>query len=249
MDIIHSLAPYQWALGVACALMVGLSKTGIPGIGILFVPLFAMVLPARLSTGAMLPLLIVGDIFAVSWYRRSAVWRHLARLLPWAVAGIVVGFFAMRALSDSLLRPVIGVVVIVLLGVSFWRDTVRKGRDPVPTAWWFAAAMGLVAGATTMLANAGGPVMIVFLLAMRLPKDEFLGTSAWFFAIVNLIKIPFSAGLGLITPSSLLLDACLAGGVLVGSVVGVLTAQKLPERAFTLVVQFLALGSAILLFF
>jgi uncharacterized protein len=249
MDIIHSLASWQWIIGVACALMVGLSKTGLPGLGILFVPLFAMVLPARLSTGAMLPLLIVGDIFAVSWYRRHAVWRHLVKLLPWAFAGIVIGFFAMGALNDRLLRPLIGAIVIVLLGISFWRDTVKKGQSPVPTAWWFAALLGLIAGMTTMLANAGGPVMMVFLLAMRLPKDEFLGTSAWFFAIVNLIKVPFSAGLGLITPSTLLLDACLAAGVIAGSLIGVWTARKLPERAFSVVVQVMALGSAVLLFF
>ncbi len=249
MDIIQSLSPWQWALAVACTLMVGLSKTGLPGLGILFVPLFAMVLPARLSTGAMLPLLLVGDAFAVTWYRRNAVWRHLVRLLPWAVAGIVIGFFTLGVLDDRILRPLIGAIVILLLGVQFWRDHAKKGQATVPTAWWFAAVLGLIAGATTMLANAGGPVMMVFLLAMRLPKDDFIGTSAWFFAMVNVIKVPFSVGLGLITPSTLVFDAVIAAGVLVGCLLGVVAARKLPERAFSIVVQVLTLGSAILLFF
>lgn len=249
MGFIHSLTSWQWALGVASALMVGLSKTGLPGLGILFVPLFAMVLPARISTGALLPLLLVGDVFAVSWYHRHAVWHHLVRLLPWAVAGIVLGFFALGVLNDRVLRPLIGAIIIVLLAVTFWRDTVKKGQASVPAAWWFAAIMGLIAGATTMVANAGGPLMMVFLLAMRLPKDEFLGTSAWFFAIVNVIKVPFSVGLGLITPPTLLLDACLAAGVMAGSFLGIWAARKLPEKSFSWVVQVMALGSAVLLFF
>ena len=156
MGFIHSLTSWQWALGVASALMVGLSKTGLPGLGILFVPLFAMVLPARISTGALLPLLLVGDVFAVSWYHRHAVWHHLVRLLPWAVAGIVLGFFALGVLNDRVLRPLIGAIIIVLLAVTFWRDTVKKGQASVPAAWWFAAIMGLIAGATTMVADARG---------------------------------------------------------------------------------------------
>ena len=248
MSLIHSLAGWQWALAVVCTLLAGLSKTGIPGVSILFVPLFAMVLPARASTGAMLPLLLVGDLFAISWYRRHAVWAHLVKLLPWAVAGIVAGFFALGAVSDRVLRPLMGALIIVLLSVTFWRDTVKKGAAAIPTAWWFAALMGFLSGATTMLANAAGPVMIVFLLAMRLPKDEFLGTSAWFFGIVNLIKVPFSVGLGLITPSSLTLDAVLALGVVAGCLIGVLAARRIPEKAFAVVVQVFALGSAVLLF-
>ena len=248
MSILPHLAPWQWALGAACALMVGLSKTGLPGLGILFVPLFAHVLPARVSTGALLPLLLLGDVFAISWYRRHAVWPHLVRLLPWAVAGIVGGFFALGALSDGLLRPILGGLIIVLLCVTFWRETVRKGAAPVPTAWWFAASLGLLAGATTMMANAAGPVMMVFLLAMRLPKDEFLGTAAWFFGIVNAIKVPFSAGLGLITPSSLSVDLLLSLAVVVGAVIGILTAKRIPQKAFSVVVQAMALVSAVLLF-
>jgi uncharacterized protein len=246
---VYALTADKWTLAAVSSLIAGLSKTGIPGLSIIFVPLFAFVLPARISTGALLPLLILGDIVAVTWYRRHAVWRHLLRLFPWAFAGIVIGFFAMGRINDRQLRPVIGVIVIIMLGVGLWRDLASKGKADVPSAWWFAALAGLLAGATTMLANAAGPVMMVYLLATRLPKDEFLGTGAWFFAVLNWVKVPFSIGLGLITPASLVFDAVLSGAVLGGAALGILAARRLPQKAFTVAVQGLTFVSAVLLFF
>lgn len=228
--------------------MVGVSKAGIPGLGTLFVPLFALVLPARESTGALLPLLIVGDVFAVAFYRRHASWHHLVRLLPWAAGGIVLGFLALGRLNDRLLRPILGGIVIVMLALNVWRSLFRKDA-PVPAWPWLSAVTGLLAGATTMVANAAGPVMLIYLLAMRLPKNEFLGTSAWFFFLVNLTKIPFSAGLGLISPSSLVLDGILAPAVVAGAFLGVWAAKRIPARAFEISVQVLTLAAAVLLFF
>ena len=247
--MIPSLSTLQWVTAAACSLMVGLTKTGLPALATLIVPLFAMVLPARASTGALLPLLIFGDAIAVLSYRRTAVWRHLVRLLPWAVGGIVIGFFLMGRIDDRIMRPVLGGVVLVMLAASTWRDIATRGKAAVPTQWWFAAIMGLLAGTTTMVANAAGPVMMIYLLAMRLPKDEFIGTSAWFFFFVNWIKLPFSAGLGLITPQSLLLDAVLAGGVLVGAAAGILTARRIPEKAFGIAMLALTAVAAVRMFF
>ncbi len=249
MTGVYALTAGKWTLAAVSALIVGLSKTGVPGLAIIFVPLFAFVLPARLSTGALLPLLILGDVVAVTWYRRHAVWGHLLKLFPWAAAGIVLGFLAMGRIDDRQLRPVIGVIVIVMLGVGLWRDLASRGKADVPSRWWFAALAGILAGATTMLANAAGPVMMVYLLAMRLPKDEFLGTGAWFFAVVNWVKVPFSLALGLISPQSLVFDAVLSGAVLAGAVLGILAARRLPQRAFTVAMQALTFVSAVLLFF
>lgn len=249
MTGLYALSAGRWAVAACAAFIVGLSKTGIPGLGIIFVPLFALVLPARVSTGALLPLLIVGDFVAVFWYRRHAVWRHLVRLIPWAVAGVVAGFFALGRIDDSQLRPLIGVLVIVMLGIGIWRDLATRGKAAIPSSWWFAAIAGILAGATTMLANAAGPVMMVYLLAMRLPKEEFIGTGAWFFAIVNWIKVPFSMGLGLITPQSLGFDAVLSGAVLAGAALGIIAVRWIPERAFSISMQGLTFVSAVLLFF
>lgn len=224
-------------------------KTGLPGMSTLVVPLFAMVLPARQSTGALLPLLILGDAIAVVVYRRSADWRALLRLLPWAVAGIGGGWLLMGRIDDRLMRPVLGALVLVMLAVNLWRTVASRGAAPVPTRWWFAAVMGLLAGATTMVANAAGPVMMIYLLSMRLSKEKFIGTGAWFFFFINWIKVPFSAGLGLITTPSLLLDAVLAGGVLAGAAAGILVARRIPEKAFSVVMQALTAAAAVSLFF
>ena len=243
------LAAWQWALAAACGLRVGVGKTGVPGVGTLAIPLFALVLPARASTGALLPLLILGDFFAVAWYRRHAVWSHLLRLLPLAGAGVVLGFFAMSRIGDRELKYVLGALVLVLQASSLWRSARSRGEPTGAGAWWLAAALGVLAGVTTMMANAAGPIMLVYLLTMQLPKNEFLGTSAWFFLCINLFKVPFSAFLGLITPSSLLFDLALSPAVVAGAFVGVFLARRIPERVFGLIVQVLTAAAAAKLFF
>jgi uncharacterized membrane protein YfcA len=249
VTLIASLSAAKWVIAAVCSLMVGLTKNGLPALSTLIVPLFAEVLPARASTGALLPLFILGDAFAVLYYRRSAAWTHLVKLLPWAIAGIVIGYLLMGRVDDKLMRPILGAVVLLMLAGSLWWDLSTRGKAGVPTAMWFAAVMGLLAGATTMVANAAGPVMMIYLLSMRLPKKEFIGTSAWFFFIVNWIKVPFSVSLGLITAQSLLLDAVLAGGVITGAVAGIFIVRRIPEKAFALVMQGLTLAAAIRLFF
>jgi uncharacterized protein len=255
----NQLLVWQWLLGGATALLVGFSKAGVPALGTLLAPLFAHVLPARASTGALLPLLIAGDIFVVIAYHQHAVWRHLVRLLPWALAGIVLGYIAMGHINDRQMRPILGGLVIVMLAISLWRDLAReraravRGPDaaepPLPTQWWFAAIAGLIAGATTMVANAAGPIMMIYLLSMRLPKNEFLGTSAWYFFILNVVKVPFSLSLGLITVPSLTLDAILVPLVIGGAVAGLFVARRLPEKAFTYSVYGLSFIAGVLLFF
>jgi uncharacterized membrane protein YfcA len=243
------LEPLRWALGALSALLVGFSKLALPGIAVVYVPIFAEVLPARASTGALLPLLILGDVLAVAFWRRHAAWRHLARLLPWTLGGIVAGWLAMGVMDDRLVRRAIGVLLIVVLVISAWRDLRKAHAGAVPSAWWFAGLFGLAGGFTSMVSNAAGALLVIYLLAMRLPRDEFIGTSAWYFLIVNVVKVPFSVGLGLITGPSLLLDAALAGAVVVGAAAGMFAARRIPERAFTLSVQVLAFAAAVRMLF
>ena len=237
---------FGWVVVASCAVMVGISKTGLPGMGILFVPLMAMVIPARQSTGAVLGILILADVFAVSYYHKAAMWRHIIRLIPATLVGIIAGYFVMKVISDSQLKPIIGVIVVVMLAVNWWRN--RRGED-VPTEWWFAEVMGFFAGLTTMMANAAGPVMIVYLLAMRLPKVEFVGTSAWFFFIVNWLKVPFSVHLGLINVESIKLGFIMLPFIIIGAVLGIVALEKMPQKVFEITIQLLALVAAIKLLF
>ena len=228
-----------------CAFLAGVSKTGLPGLGILHVPLMAMVLPARQSTGVLLGMLILGDLFAATYYRRKAEWNHVIRLLPAAFAGIMAGWQAMRFVTNEQLGPIIGIIVLVMLALNYWRIRVDGDEAPIPAQWWFAAALGFIAGFTTMMANAAGPIMIIYLLAMRLPKLAFVGTSAWFFFIINWVKVPFSVGLGLITWPSIQLDLMMLPLIVAGSIAGILFLRRIPQKAFNSVIQILAAAAAI----
>lgn len=239
------LSSIGWLVVGLCAFLAGVSKTGLPGLGILHVPLMAMVLPARQSTGALLGMLILGDVLAATYYRRRAEWSHVVRLLPPAFAGIIAGWQAMRFVTNKQLGPIIGVIVLVMLALNYWRTRVGGDEAPIPTQWWFAAALGFIAGFTTMMANAAGPIMVIYLLAMRLPKLAFVGTSAWFFFIINWLKVPFSLRLGLITPQSIRLDLMMLPLIVAGAVAGILFLRRVPQRAFNDIVQILAAAAAI----
>ena len=239
------LNPPGWAVVALCALMVGITKTGIPGLGILVVPLMALVLPARQSTGILLGILILADLFAVTYHRRNARWAHVLRLLPAAFAGIVAGYFGLKVVSDRQLKPIIGAIVLVMLAINYWRTRTRGKDAPIPTQWWFALGLGFMAGVTTMMANAAGPIMIIYLLAMRLPKIEFVGTGAWFFFVINWLKVPFSANLELMTAESVKLDLMMLPFIAIGAVVGVFFLKRIPQKAFTAIVQLLAAAAAV----
>jgi len=243
------LSGFDYAVVALCAVMVGITKTGLPGLLILVVPLMASVLPARISVGVLLGILILADLFAASYYRHQALWRHVFRLLPLTLAGIIVGYFGLRAVNDEQLKPIIGIIVLVLLGLNYWRTAVGGEERPVPSQWWFAAGAGFMVGVMTMLANAAGPIIVIYLLSMRLPKLQFVGTTAWYFFIINWLKVPFSANLGLMTIESVKLDLMMLPLVVVGAIVGIFILKRIPLKIFNLVVQILAALAAIKLLF
>jgi uncharacterized membrane protein YfcA len=239
----------DWATVAVCATMIGISKTGIPGFGILVVPLMALVLPTKQSTGILLGILILADIFAIIYHRRNARWHHVLRLLPPAIAGIVVGYFGLKVVSDRQLKPIIGAIVLFMLALNYWWTTSKDKNVPFQSPWPLAVWFGFMAGITTMMANAAGPVMIIYLLAMRLPKTEFVGTAAWFFFVVNWLKVPFSANLDLMTIESVKLDLMTLPFIAAGAITGIFFLKRIPQKAFTVVVQILTIAAAVKLIF
>jgi uncharacterized protein len=232
---------WQWVLAFVGAFLVGVSKTGIAGIGMLFVVLFSMIIPAKQATGVVLPLLCFGDIVAVLAYRQHASWPHLWRLFPWAGAGVIVGFFAMSRITDTQAKFLIGIIVVSLVAMHLYRR-IRGGGQEAEHGAWFAPTIGVLAGFTTLVANAAGPLMAVYLLAMRLPKMEYVGTAAVFFLLLNLYKVPFMMGLGLITKPSFSFNLVLAPAVLVGALIGKSILARINQQWF----ENLALGLAAL---
>lgn len=236
-----------WMLLALGALIVGVSKASLPGASTLSVAVFAAVLPARSSTATLLLLLIVGDVFALASYRRHADWRMLVRLAPAVLGGVLVGALFLAFASDQWVRRTIGVVLLLLITITLVR---RAGwlRPPSTTRTWPAAVgYGTLGGFTTMVANAGGPVMSLYFLAMRMPVLAFLGTSAWFFAVINLVKVPFAIGLGLLTVDALWLVLTLVPFVIAGGLVGRVIARRIDQRVFEWIVIALTVAGAVFL--
>ena len=227
-----SLSVLAWvALGVG-ALLAGFAKTAISGVGMITVALFAAVLPTRESTGTLLLLLLVGDVVAVSAYRREVEWRTLARLAPSVVVGVLAGVAFVLLATDQLLRRTIGVVILVLLAVHLWRQRRAKDDAPSTPGRVVTTGAGALAGFTSMVANAGGSVMAVYLLGARLEMRAFLGTGAWFFFAVNLFKLPFTVALGLVSGSSQVILVVMAPLVLLGTYVGRLVIDRIDRELF-----------------
>jgi uncharacterized membrane protein YfcA len=228
-----------WAFGALAlaAGLVGFSKTAVSGASTVSLAVFEAVLPARASTGVLLPVLIAGDVLAVLTYRRHAHWPTLWRLFPAVAAGVILGTLFLTWADDAVVRTSIGAILLLMAAVTLRRRR-AAGRAVRPEAVTAgpgrlkARSYGVLGGFTTMVANAGGPVMSMYLLSAGFRKLGFLGTSAFFFLIVNVSKVPFSAGLGLIDGHSLLLDAALAVFVVPGAFIGKWAVNRINQRLF-----------------
>ncbi|EFL42832.1 sulfite exporter TauE/SafE family protein [Streptomyces griseoflavus] len=237
MMTLWHLNGWEFAALAFAALLVGFSKTAVSGANTVSLAIFAAVLPAKASTGVLLPILIAGDVLAVLTYRRHAHWPTLWKLFPAVAAGVVAGTLFLVWADDGIVRTSIGAILLMMAGVTVWRRRTADAAgepDAVTTRAGRAKARsyGVLGGFTTMVANAGGPVMSMYLLSAGFRKLGFLGTSAFFFLIVNTSKLPFSAGLGLIDADSLLLDAVLVLFVVPGAFLGRWAVNRINQRLF-----------------
>lgn len=238
--------------GAVAAYIVGLSKTGLPGSGLIAIPLFATVFDGRLIPGATLPILICADLFAVRWYRQHTRWDLLRPLAPWVGLGYVLGivFFVVVGNATRSLEVTIGGIVLVIVAIQLWRMFHHAPVRPANTLT--AATYGTAGGFTTFVANAAGPVMNTYLVGLRLPKHQLLGTSAWLYLVVNVTKIPFYLVLGewtdggrFFTRDSLLFDLMVVPAIVLGVFSGRSLFHRLPQRAFLVGVLVLSAAGAI----
>lgn len=244
-DELLTFSVLDWVMLALAATLVGVSKTALPGVATVPVALFAAVLPAKESTGALLVLLLVGDVTAVCAYRAFTDWAALRRLIPSVVGGVVGGTGLLVVAGDEVIRRVIGgmLVLLVVVNVVLLVRAVPAADDEHAPARLVSVTYGFLGGFTTMVANAGGPVMSMYFLASRFSVSAFLGTAAWFFFVVNAIKLPFSLGLGLITRESLVMNLWLVPAVLVGAWMGRTWARRISQSWFNMAVMVLTLAS------
>lgn len=230
--LLADLNSSEWILVTIAAFGVGLSKSGLAGVGMIHVVIFAIVFGARDSTGILLPLLIVGDVCAVKLFGTKVQWQPVKRLLPPALIGVVFGYWLMGSLNEVAFRLTVGLIILGLTLIQLFRMWRPSLFDHIPHTTWFAWSLGLLSGITTMLANAAGPIVALFLLAVALPKYQLIASGAWFFLIMNLYKVPFSLALGLITLQTLTTNAVLAPAVFLGLLAGKRLVKIIPQKLF-----------------
>jgi hypothetical protein len=238
----------QWECAVAVAIMIGIAKTAISGLGVLNVALLAYVFPSsKQATGFILPMLIFADCVAVLSYRRHTQWSYLWRLFPWTALGVVLGYVALGRISDRGARVLIGGIILLLVGVTYARRRRAEAAESVELHWSAAAFIGVLAGFVTLVANAAGPLMAIYLVAMRLPKMQYVGTAAVFFLLINLFKVPFMAALGLVTWESFRFNLLLAPAVLIGAFGGRWALARIDQKLFERLVLALSAIAGLLL--
>lgn len=239
-------------IGIVAALVVGLSKTALPGAGLLSVPLIAMIVDGRLIAGASLPLLMVADVFAVSWYRHHARWDLLTPLVVWVGAGFGLGITFYVAVGSSLrvIDVAIGVIVLAMVALQLWR--MWRRRPPAPSTPRDAVVYGTAGGFTTFVSNSAGPVINTYLVGLGLDKHELVGTSAWFYFAVNVSKIPFYLALGALTTGgtfftgdTLLWNLAMVPAVVVGVYAGRWALPRIPQQTFVVLVLVLSAAGGI----
>jgi hypothetical protein len=238
----------NWCLIALAAFIIGLSKAGVKGIDMLNVTLMALVFGGKASTGIVLPLLCFADIMAVKYYHRHAQWTHFWKLLPWMVVGILIGVAVGKDLNEGVFRKIMAAIIILTIVIVLALEF-RKGLF-VPHNRFFASGMGLVSGFATMLGNLAGAFSNLYFLALRLPKNDFIGTAAWVFLVINLFKLPFQVLFWKnINPASLWVDLLLLPALLLGFFLGIRLVATIKDDSYRKVVIVLTLIGAFLIFF
>jgi hypothetical protein len=237
----------QWSLAILASFLIGLSKAGIKGIGIFIVTILVFVFGGKASTGILMPMLIVGDIFAVIYYYRHVEWKYIVRLMPWMAIGVLVGVYFGKDMPEDLFRNIMAVIIIVSVVIMLWWE--RRKSDYVPQWYGFGVLIGGLAGFTTMIGNLAGAFANIYFLVMRLPKNAFIGTAAWLFFLINLFKLPFHIfSWHTINGQSLFVNLKLLPFQLIGLWAGVTILQRVEDDFFRRMILVLtAIGAIVIL--
>ncbi len=238
-----------WFITAGCAFLIGISKSGLKGTGMVTIPILAHYYGGMASAGLLVTFLVFGDLFALRFYHKSARWEHVKRLFPYALAGIAVALVVGELITDEQFRDIIGVSILVCLALIFYRD-LRGRKEGFTRKKWFAGTLGVAGGFATMIGNAAGPIFNLYLLSMRLPKNSFIGTGAFFYLILNVIKVPLHFFVWhSITLNTLQMNLVMLPAVALGAYTGKKIVRYIPEKEFRIFVTVVISVSAVMLFF
>ncbi|HEX8040816.1 MAG TPA: sulfite exporter TauE/SafE family protein [Chryseosolibacter sp.] len=238
----------QFFLFVLVAIFTGMSKTGIHGAGILAVPLLAVVFGGHLSSGILLPILCLADVIGVWYYHRHASWYHLRKLFPWAALGTLLGTIVGGMIDDHTFKLVMGGIIVISVFIMVWLE--RGHREEIPDFKWFASVTGVAGGFTSMIGNLATSVVAIYFLSMRLPKNSFIGTTAWFFLVINWFKVPFHIfSWHTITWNTFLLDLVTLPFIAVGAFLGIAIVKQINDRAYRFFIISMTLVAAVFMVF
>lgn len=194
--------------------------------------MFTHLYGAKAQAGMALPLLILADIIVYPAFRKYGTWKDVWRLLPAALVGLAIGWWLLGNVSELVARRTIGVAILLMLALQGLRAVNPGLLARMADHHAFGTGAGVAGGVTTMLANAAGPVIQLYLLSRRLPKMEMIGIGARFFLLINLIKVPINGQLNLINAQTLIENLKLAPGIVAGIFIGKWLLLKVPQRAF-----------------
>ena len=245
-EIIARHSNSEWLLILLASFIIGLTKAGLKGVDMLSVTLMAIVFGSKASTGIVLPLLCLADIAAVAYYNRHAEWKHFKKLTPWMLVGIVLGVYLGQDMDEAIFRKIMAIIILLTIVIALVMEY-RKSQE-VPRHPLFVVSTGLAAGFTTMIGNLAGAFSNLYFLAMRVDKNSFIGTAAWIFLIINLVKFPLQVFFWKnITVQSLKIDALLVPTLAIGFVAGIFIVGKIRDEQYRKVVLFLTLAGSILM--
>jgi uncharacterized membrane protein YfcA len=245
-EIIALHSNSEWLLILLASFIIGLTKAGLKGVDMLSVTLMAIVFGSKASTGIVLPLLCLADIAAVAYYNRHAEWKHFKKLTPWMLVGIVLGVYLGQDMDEAIFRKIMAIIILLTIVIALVMEY-RKSQE-VPRHPLFVVSTGLAAGFTTMIGNLAGAFSNLYFLAMRVDKNSFIGTAAWIFLIINLVKFPLQVFFWKnITVQSLKIDALLVPTLAIGFVAGIFIVGKIKDEQYRKVVLILTLAGSILM--